>query len=158
MLSSEEINALGQAINTTWGSASTQRGNFPLGTAPQYSLKGSLVGMTQPEHDKDGLPTRDTRLVVAYTTIVTFRSDQELQAEQRKFDALARKLIGDWLKNIKSDFKDQCGRALKCKEVDASGSCEIIYTGSPQLSFYTQRHRPDFHRAYHRFNVIYDVR
>ena len=153
----DEINYLGNCLNTTWGIASTHRGTFPLGSAPQCSIKGELVGMTQPELALDGSSKNDLKMVLRYTTIVNFGSDQEFVADQRKFAAEARKLIGDCVKTIKKDFKLAAGRALKLKQVNDDGSAEVIYTGSPVLSFYSQRQRPDFHRAYYRHVAVFNV-
>lgn len=151
MLSIEEINVLGQAINTDWGMASTERGGFPVGTAPQYSIKGSMVGDTQPEE------SRDLKLIVKYVTVVTYGPDAELLAQQRKFRREAEKLCRDWVDTAKKKFKEKSGRTLKAKLVDDSDSTEVIYTGSTPLSMYTQQHKQDWKRAYFRYTGIYQV-
>ena len=66
MLSLEEINVVGNLINTTFGMSSTEPGDFPLGSAPTYSVTAQLVGDTQPESDDS-----DLKLAVKYVTIVT---------------------------------------------------------------------------------------
>lgn len=157
MLTSSEISALGQVLNTSWGYGSTPRGDFPIGSAPQYSLKGDLVGMTQHEVDKDGYTINDGRMVIKYTTVVTFRWQQEADAEIRVFKKEAEKLISDWVKEIKTGFKDSSGRALKLKQLDTSDSVEVFHTGE-SLSVYTQRYRPNMHRAYYRYTAVFDVK
>lgn len=152
MLKFEEINALGDILNTSWGQGSTERGDYPTGTAPQVSIKGHIVGDTQPEGDET-----DLKMVLNYVTIVTFGPDLEMQAQQKRFEAEAKKILADKVKQIKSDYRGKIGKALKCKLVDSNNSMEIIYTGSTQLSMYTQRHKQDFKRAYVRHVEIYQV-
>ncbi len=158
MLNSEEINALGQAINTTWNMSSTERGNFPVGTARQFSVSGQILGSNQAELDDEGYPIDDCKLVAKYVTVVGFRSEEELHVSKKKFDADARKHLDVWLKKVKDTFKQETGRALKAKEISMNSSCEVIYTGSPQLSMYTQRTRPEFHKGYHRVTLTFNVR
>lgn len=157
MLTSSEINALGQVLNTSWGNASTPNGSFPLGSAPQYSLKGEIHGVTNINLDKDGGQTDDVRVVVRYTTVVTFRYQQEAEAEKRRFRKEAEKLCAEYLKRIKAGFKEISGRALKTKQLEESDGCEVFHTGET-LSFYTQRYRPDIHRAYYRYAVVLSAR
>src|SRR3990167_11088978 len=106
MLTSAELDILGGLLNTSWGNASTPNGNFPLGSAPQFSLKGELHGVTNINLDKDEGQTDDARMVVRYTTIVTFRYQQEAEAEKRRFRKEAGKLCTDWVKNVKAGFKE----------------------------------------------------
>lgn len=151
MLSFEEINALGNIINTDWGYSSTERGDFPLGTAPQYSIKCQIVADTQPEDSKD------LKLVCKYVTIVAYGPDAELFVQRRKFDREAKKLCGDRIKEMKSAYKGATGKGLKTKLVDDNSSCEVIYPMGPWLSFYTQAQRQDRKWAYHRYTQIYQI-
>lgn len=157
MLEYAEIIALGNALNTTWGAASTPKGNFPLGSAPQFSLKADMVNVPNPNLDKEGMPTDDLKVVVKYTTVVTFRYYQEAEAEKRRFKAEGQKLIADYVKQIKASFKDTAGRALKLKQLEETDGCEVFHTGET-LSFYSQRYRPDIHRAFYRLAIVFSAR
>lgn len=150
MLTFDEINDLGNIINTTWGKPSTPSGDYPVGSAPQYSIKAELVGMTQPEEDDDA------RLVVNYTTVVSFRYQNEMYAEKRRFAHEADQIIKDYVRVVKDEFKSTSGRALKLKKLSESDSVEIFHTGE-SLSMYTQRYRPNLQRGFYRYAVVFSI-
>ena len=110
MLNSNEINILGQCINNTWGSS----GNGEMRT-PTMSIKSSLQG---------------DNLTCSYTTIVHLASERNLRDQVRKFEDESVKLTNEYIKNLKSDFKDASGRTLKVKESSTTDSVELI-TASP---------------------------
>ena len=110
MLSSNEINILGQCINDTWGSS----GAGEMRT-PTMSIKSSLQG---------------DNLTCAYTTIVHLASDRNLRDQVKRFEDESVKLTKEYTKILKKDFKDASGRTLKLKEVSSTDSVELI-TASP---------------------------
>ena len=106
MLNFEEINVLGQVCNDTWGYTSTP-------TAPTLSLKASLSGDV---------------LTVSYTTIVTLASDRNMRDQCTRYEEESVKMTDDYMKNIKKEFKDGAGRALKVKTLNSDDSIQVITT------------------------------
>jgi len=154
MLTTNEIDVIGNLLNTTWGKASTTNEQFPLATAKQYSLSANLQGGTafdDPEY------TDKCNLIVKYMTVVTFCSDQEAAIERRKFKREAVEMCASAIKQLKVDFKDVAGRALKIKQEHDNDGFEVFYTGSDPVSHYTSGYHGSFKRAYYRYTVTYDV-
>jgi len=127
MLNSSEINALGQVLNDTWGQST--RGDF---RTPTMSIKTSLQGDC---------------LSCNYTTIVHLASERNLRDQVKVFEEESIKLINDYIKEIRNEFKDASGRALKIKELSTSDSVELI-TASP----FTPR-KTAYYRRFTRFRV-----
>lgn len=165
MLTSGEINIIGNILNTTWGRASTERGDWPVGTALPGTIKGHLVTSAGPIVDlprdvpiRDGGPTgaENVRLVITYTDLVTFRSDQEVQAETKRFRSIGDKIIASRLASLRQDFRGAAGRILKCKPQQVHDSVESIYTPSP-VTVVRSVSKPDVFRGYYRLVHIYTV-
>jgi len=110
MLSSSEVNSLGQILNDTWGQST--RGDF---RTPTMSIRAQMQGDV---------------LSCVYTTIVHLASERNLRDQCRSFEEESSKLISDYIKNLKKEFKDSAGRALKVKEINSTDSVELI-TASP---------------------------
>ena len=110
MLSTSEVNFLGQILNDTWGQSS--RGDF---RTPTMSIRTTLQG---------------DNLSCTYTTIVHLASERNLRDQVRVFEEESVGLIKDYIKSIKKEFKDSAGRALKVKELNSSDNVELI-TASP---------------------------
>lgn len=100
MLNIEEVRALGQATETTWGHSSSDR-----------KLTSKLNGDV---------------LELQYMTIVHFAGERALsqQVETRRDEA--NQIFTDGLKRIKKDFKESCDRALVTKELDRDDDIELI--------------------------------
>tara|TARA_Y100000310_G_scaffold296348_1_gene328538 strand:+ start:4599 stop:4985 length:387 start_codon:yes stop_codon:yes gene_type:complete len=127
MLNSSEINALGQVLNDTWGQST--RGDFRTPTMSiQTTLQGDILSCN-------------------YTTIVHLASERNLRDQVKVFEEESIKLINDYAKEIKKEFKDIAGRVLKIKELHTSDSVELI-TASP----FTPR-KTAYYRRYTRFQV-----
>ena len=110
MLSSSEINALGQCLNDDWGGSTL--GDF---RTPTMSIKSSLSGNT---------------LTCTYTTIVHLASERNLRDQVKVFERESIALIKDYIKKLKTKFKESSGRALKIKDIGTRDSIELI-TASP---------------------------
>ena len=121
MLTSQEINTLGQICNSTWG-----YGGELNQKSPTESFKMTLQG---------------DKMTCAYTTIVNLVNDRNLRDQARRCEEESIKLTKDYVKNIKSEFKSIEGRALKAKEVNTSDSIEIITTSpyNPKRTAYYRR-------------------
>ena len=127
MLTSQEINYLGQCLNTNWAGS-------PLGEfrTPTMAINADMLGDT---------------LTCKYTTIVHLVSERNLQDQVKSHKDEALKLLKKHLAEVKKEFKSLSGRTLRAKEVDAVDSVELITT-SP----YTPRKT-----AYYRMFISYKV-
>ena len=127
MLTSEEIACLGQITNNTWG--------YPGGLnkkVPTAGINVSLQGDT---------------MTCTYTTIVNLMSDRNLRDQSSSFEEESIKIIKEYLKQLKSEFKSIAGRGLKVKELSSRDSLEMI-TASP----FTPK-RTGYYRRFTTFKV-----
>jgi len=99
-----DINALGQAIDTTWGRTSTPR-------TASYSVKTSMVG---------------DFLQVSYAAIVNFATERDMIEMKRVYATECKAIINAHVKGIKASYKELSGKTLKLKLLDSSDSLEII--------------------------------
>jgi hypothetical protein len=104
-MSDIDYNALGQAIDTTWGRTSTPK-------TASYSVKFTLGG--------DGM------LVASYQAIVNFAAEKEMIVMKRAYSEESISVINAVLKNIRAVYKDLSGKTLSAKEYSTSDSLEII--------------------------------
>jgi hypothetical protein len=86
-------------------------------------------------------------LSCTYTTIVHLASERNLRDQVRVFEEESAKLTNDYIKEIKKEFKEAAGRALKVKEINSNDNIELI-TSSP----YTPR-KTAYYRRYTNFQV-----
>tara|TARA_Y100000004_G_C8774482_1_gene352189 strand:- start:71 stop:457 length:387 start_codon:yes stop_codon:yes gene_type:complete len=121
MLSSSEINALGQVLNSTWGNS--QMSDF---RTPTMSIRTSLSGDV---------------LTCSYTTICNFASERNLRDQVSSVESDSVKLIKDYIKEVKKRFKEISGRTLKTKELNTRDSVELITTSpyTPRKTGYYRR-------------------
>ena len=118
---SSEISALGQVLDTTFGRTSTAN----TATA---SIKTKLHGSV---------------LTVSYKCIVHFASDGAMHEQKKGYDDESVKLINDYMKRGKKEFKELGGRALKVKQVSTDDDLEIIsaqpHISPKKVAYYTRR-------------------
>tara|TARA_B100000700_G_scaffold327330_1_gene441540 strand:- start:393 stop:779 length:387 start_codon:yes stop_codon:yes gene_type:complete len=121
MLTTQEINTLGQICNSTWGRAGELNSRVPT-----ESFKMNIQG---------------NKMTCTYTTIVNLVNDRNLRDQARRCEEESIKLMKDYIKNIKSEFKDIEGRPLQAKEIDTSDSIEIITVSpyNPKRTAYYRR-------------------
>lgn len=114
-----DYNALGQAIDTTWGRTSTPK-------TASYSVKFTMAGDV---------------LVASYQAVVNFASEKEMILMKRMYEAESQDVIAEVLKNIKSVYKDLSGNTLTVKEYNTSTSVEIIgfNVHNPKRTAYIRR-------------------
>jgi|TARA_Y100000034_G_C6888977_1_gene408644 hypothetical protein len=108
MLTSQEINAIGQILNDTWGEWSTK-------VSPSMSIRGIMSGKV---------------LNVQYTTIVTLPEGYHDREQLDRHADESVKLTDDFMKKCRADFKESAGRTLKVKQLGTNDSLEMI-TASP---------------------------
>jgi len=104
-MSDLDYNALGQAIDTTWGKSSSPIVN-------SFSVKMSLVGPDM--------------LKVSYQTIVNFASERQMLQVKMQEQELSSSNIKSVLDAVKNSYKDLTNKSLKLKEVSSGDSVEII--------------------------------
>ena len=121
MLTSHEINCLGQLTNNTWGYPGAMNTKVPT-AAINVSLQGDTMTCT-------------------YTTIVNLMSDRNLRDQSRGFEEESVKIISEYIKELKKEFKKTAGRSLKSKETDSRDSIEVITASSfsPKRTAYYRR-------------------
>ena len=98
MLDLHEIRVLGGLINTAFGKTSIR----DAGHAIAYKLIN---------HCDDG-----HTLEIRFETIVNVDPMQGIQTAQAEYDKTSVKMINEAVKELKADFKEVAGRALKIKE------------------------------------------
>ena len=104
MLTLEEVRALGECLNTTWGKSSS-------------SLKVT--------HHLEG-----DRLDLQMQSIVHFDGSRSLNPQVTREREIANSIFTDALKKVKADFKDTVGRALTTKEISRDDDVELIQATS----------------------------
>ncbi len=106
-MSDIDFNALGQAIDSTWGRSSTPK-------TASYSVKMSMLG--------------PDRLLVSYAAIVNFGTERQMIEMKRAYSGEADSVVSEVIKRVKSIYKDLTGSALSTKAVKDSStdSIEIV--------------------------------
>ena len=139
MLSSEDVNAIGQLIDTTFGYSSTGEATYqvPAGRSITCKLSGE---------------TGEDRLVVKFVTVITLHeSERNLldpknpAAQQAERESV--KMTKDYTDKLKKSYKDAMDKNLNLKEVSSTDSIELVSynTFSP------------VRKVYYRRNTVYDV-
>jgi hypothetical protein len=120
MAKTVDINALGQAIDTSWGRSSTPQ-------TASYSVKLSMRG---------------TDLLVAnYSAIVNFGTERQMIEMKRAYKEEGIAVTNAVIKNVKKIYKELTGTSLSVKEVESSDGLEIIGLGvyNPKRTAYFKR-------------------
>jgi len=99
-----DYNALGQALDTSWGRTSTPK-------TASYSVKFKLAGDV---------------LTASYQAIVNFASEKEMIVMYRNYEQESIDVINAVLKNVKAVYKDLTGETLSTKEHGTNSSVEVI--------------------------------
>lgn len=99
-----DYNALGQALDTTWGRCSTPK-------TASYSVKFSLHG---------------DQLTASYQAIVNFASENEMAVMKRNYEEESTAVISEIIKNVRAAYSRATGSSLSVKENFSSASVEII--------------------------------
>ena len=120
MLTIEQVNALGDILNTTFGKAASQRGD--------RAVSGSQEGDT---------------LILKYMSVVQFASEQGLREQADRIAEESVKILKDAVKSIKKDFKEKTGTTLKLKEEGSYDNVEVVSGSvhSPRkIAYYRRTH------------------
>ena len=100
-----DINALGQAIDSTWGRSSTPK-------TASYSVKFTFLG--------------DSRLLASYKVITNFVSEKEMILMKRSCSEESEGVIAEHIKSVKDIYKKLTGDSLSLKEESSTDAIEII--------------------------------
>ena len=100
-----EVNILGQIIDTTFGRPSSPDGTF--------SIKVDVAG---------------DNMTIKYTTIVHFASEHGLRDQVVRFSHEAAQRTNAYLTEMKKSFKEGAGRALKTTDLGGKDDVELIQT------------------------------
>jgi|TARA_Y100000310_G_scaffold343681_1_gene452449 hypothetical protein len=79
---------------------------------------------------------------MTYTTIVTFATEHSLHDQNRLLNDESLQVTKDRVTNLKSEFKDAAGKALKLREISSQPTLEMIYVNpyAPlRRAYYTRR-------------------
>ena len=104
-LTFEEINALGQVLDTTWGKSSTPK-------FATHSFKSKIMG--------------EDKIMVTYVTVVSFHSKIAQHVAMQEFEADAKKLTKAYLDDAKKAYKEELGKSISFKVESASSSVEMV--------------------------------
>lgn len=122
------INALGQAIDTTWGRSSTPQ-------TASYSVKVTFLGAD--------------RLLASYKVITNFVSESEMVIMKRDCKEESQRIIKKYMDHVKSVYKELTGESLSLKEVKDSTTDSIEIIGF-------NVHNPK-RTAYYRSSTIFEI-
>jgi hypothetical protein len=100
-----DINALGEAMDTTWGRSSTP-------VVSDRSVKFKFAG--------------DDRVSVTFSMLVNFSSEREMIQTKKACMEESSTVINEYVKSVKGSYKDRTGETLKFKEVSSNDSIEIV--------------------------------
>ena len=98
MLDIHELRVLGGLIDTTFGRTSIREAG--------HAIAYKLINHCDEGHT----------LEIRFETIVNVVPGEGIQTKQKEFDDISIKMINEAVKELKADFKEVAGRALKIKE------------------------------------------
>lgn len=105
MLKVLDINALGQAMDTTWGRSSTPK-------TASYSVKFTFIGQD--------------KVLASYQVIMNFASEKEMILMKRSCQQESESVVDAYVKSIKDTYKELTGSTVTFKEQSSTDSLEII--------------------------------
>jgi hypothetical protein len=81
------------------------------------------------------------QMMLTYTSIVNFANENALRPQVARESERSISMLDDALKFVKKNYKDSCGKALKCKELSTNDNIEVISTTfhSPRKVAYYRR-------------------
>ena len=120
MLSLEQVNALGNIINSTFGKSVSKAGD--------RSITGSIEGDT---------------LTLKFLSVVQFASEQSLRQQTDRISEESIKLLSDSVSSIKKQFKEATGDTLRLKDHSSVDNVEVVSGSvhSPRkIAYYRRAH------------------
>jgi len=131
MLNLQEVRVLESLINTTFGRSSMRDA-------------GHAIAFKTMNHCDDGMI-----LEIRFETLININSREGVQTAQKNYDNISRKAIDEQIKQIKTDFRAESGRALKAKEfkTERSGQQPLKESFLEIISFNTSLLRGKYYRT-----------
>lgn len=119
MLDMQDINCLGQILNSTWGSSSTV-------ASPTRSIKATMQGDV---------------IIFTYTTICNIVMGINPRDQVREQERESVEILKQHIKEIEKSFKETAGKSLKLKEMGSDDSIEMISMSphNPKRTAYYRR-------------------
>ena len=117
MLSSKDVNALGNIVNTSWGKYSESNGRGVTAV-----LQGDV-------------------LTLRFVTVVHFSAEESLRLQTDRLAHESMDVLAGRIKSLKEEFKDATGQSLKVKEISNRDNVELISStsNSPRKIAYYRR-------------------
>lgn len=106
-----DFNALGQAIDTTWGRSSTPK-------TSSYSVKITMLG--------------PDRILASYAAVVNFATEKQMIDMKRRYSDESQSITDAAIKVVKKNYKELADETLTVKELSSVDSIEIIGMNMPQ--------------------------
>ena len=134
-LTSEEINCLGQAINTTFGESS-------------YDGMGSSAYVGIPKPNVSSVPfgasaslEGNVLIVKCVCVINLLQNGVDMREQAQRYDNELNSLCSNYIKGVKDEFEKLAGRSLKSKNIKDEDSIELInYSAfSPKRTAYYRK-------------------
>ena len=89
----QDVNTLGDIINSTFGRTSTPRSTNTL------SITCKILN--------------ENTLLITFTTIMTFYNNSQMQAQKNKMNDESKRIINQYIKELKTQFKERAGKTIK---------------------------------------------
>lgn len=115
-LTADEINILGNIINTTFGKSSVNETG--------YSVTTTLHG---------------DKMTLKYMTVFNTNDSDGIRLQKKANEKRSNEMLNKSLKNIKKEFKEKAGRSVNFKELENSDSLEAISMQAHRKRFYYRR-------------------
>lgn len=109
MLNLEEVRALGEVLNVSWGKSTDKY--LKNGLKVTHNFAGDVLDLQ-------------------YQTVVHFAAEAALGLQAVRQREISNEIFTSALKEIKSHFKEVTGRALKVKELNRNDDVELIQATS----------------------------
>jgi hypothetical protein len=103
VFSDKHYNALGSIIDSTFGKTSIRDAG--------YGVKASIAGSSSDDEGTNPV------LEVRFETLVNFNPRHGMQQQRKELDKTSVKMIDEQIGNIKKEFKEVFGSALKCSPI-----------------------------------------
>lgn len=125
-----DFNALGQAMDSTWGRSSQEKEASYSDPEERETTEWSIVGRSK----SAGFAGRsvkasfldENRIQIKYGAMVNFGSENERLKMSREWQLEAKTITNEALKKIKEVYKEFSGDSITLKEVTANDSIEVI--------------------------------
>jgi len=143
----EEINILGNIINDSWGTGSTNY--YEREEENMYGSGMTRLGPAQPSSVATKVSLHGENMTVTSLAIINLGSIGSQHKEITKVENELDQHINKYISKIKKEFKmkENAGRALKCKQIKDSEKTDV-----EMINHYAANRR-----AYVRRSVVYEV-